>query len=174
MEENSKEQVQEVVTETTNNEVVNEVKEVVTETTKNEVKEPTEKPTEKPTRRRTRKQEKATTDEVEVEVEPVNEIDTLKAQLEALQKEKEQLEVERTALNDTVAKLQEEVKITPQKLGKAIKDMGVMPLSVTRENNQVMTLEAYNAMSDTQRRDWQRKNRSEYLQMMHTVKLNGK
>lgn len=167
MEENSKEQVQEVVTDTTNNKVVNEVKEVVTETTKNEVKETTEKPT----RRRTRKQEKVTTDEVEIEVEPVNEIDTLKAQLEALQKEKEQLEVERTALNDTVAKLQEEVKITPQKLGKAIKDMGVMPLSVTRENNQVMTLEAYNAMSDTQRRDWQRSHRAEYLQMMHTVKL---
>ena len=167
MEENSKEQVQEVVTDTTNNKVVNEVKEVVTETTKNEVKETTEKPT----RRRTRKQEKVTTDEVEIEVEPVNEIDTLKAQLEALQKEKEQLEVERKSLNETVTKLQEEVKITPQKLGKAIKDMGVMPLSVTRENNQVMSLEAYNAMSDTQRRDWQRTHRAEYLQMMHTVKL---
>jgi spore germination protein GerM len=54
----------------------------------------------------------------------------------------------------SLPKLQEEVKITPEKLGRAIQQMGVAPLSVTRDNPQGMTLEAYNTMTDTARREW--------------------
>jgi hypothetical protein len=50
--------------------------------------------------------------------------------------------------------------------------MGVSPLSVSRENATVMTIEAYNSMSDTQRREWQRSHRSEFLAMMHNIKLH--
>lgn len=50
--------------------------------------------------------------------------------------------------------------------------MGVTPLTMSRENSAVMTIEAYNAMSDTERRDWQRKNKPEFLRMMHSIKLH--
>lgn len=85
---------------------------------------------------------------------------------------KKQLEEEKNDLSKTVAELQEEVKITPQKIGQAIKQMGISPLSVSRETQNQMTIEAYNSMSDSQRRDWQRKNRADFLEMMHRVKIS--
>lgn len=133
------------------------------------VVEPVEQP--KPTKKRGKKAEPEIT--IEVETPTTNsELEALKAELEAMKAEKAKLEEERTALNETVTKLQEEVKITPQKLGKAIQEMGVTPLTMSRENNSVMTIEAYNSMSDTQRRDWQRSHRSEFLAMMHNIKLH--
>ena len=87
--------------------------------------------------------------------------------------EKSKLEEERKVLNETVIKLQEEVKITPQKLGKAIREMGVEPVTTSRDNPQGMTIETYNSMTDSQRREWQRSNRADYLKLMHTVKLNS-
>lgn len=174
----------------TNNGTVEEVATVVntdndnTNTTTNEVTEtptPTVEP--KTSRRRNRKaseevkpvvEEPVTNTDIVIEVEtPNTELDALKAELEAMKAEKAKLEEERKTLNETVTKLQEEVKITPQKLGKAIQEMGVTPLSMSRENTSVMTIEAYNAMSDTQRREWQRKNKPEFLRMMHSIKLNG-
>ena len=136
----------------------------------------------KRTRKRVRKEEKEEQQEVvetkeeEITVSvnaPNPELEEMKAQLAAMQQEKQKLEEERTALNEQITKLQEEVKITPQKLGQAIKEMGISPLNTKRENPQGMTLEAYNSMTDSQRREWQRKNRTDYLQLMHTIKLNG-
>lgn len=133
----------------------------------------------KRTRKRVRKeepQEVVETKEEEITVSvnvPNPELEEMKAQLAAMQQEKQKLEEERTALNEQITKLQEEVKITPQKLGQAIKEMGISPLNTKRENPQGMTLEAYNSMSDSQRREWQRSHRSDYLQLMHTIKLNG-
>ncbi len=133
----------------------------------------------KRTRKRVRKeepQEVVETKEEEITVSvnaPNPELEEMKAQLAAMQQEKQKLEEERTALNEQITKLQEEVKITPQKLGQAIKEMGISPLNTKRENPQGMTLEAYNSMTDSQRREWQRKNRTDYLQLMHTIKLNG-
>ena len=116
---------------------------------------------------------KAEPQEVEISVPTPNpELAAMKAELEAMKAEKAKLEEERTTLNETISKLQEEVKITPQKLGQAIKDMGISPLSVSRENPQGMSIERYTAMTDSERREWQRTHKSDYLKMMHTVKLN--
>ena len=155
---------EEVVNETTiNNEVVTE-----TTTTVEEPKEEQKQETPKQTKRKSKKVEEI---QITVEEGSNKELEELKAQLEAMKAEKAKLEEERTALNETVSKLQEEVKITPQKLGQAIKEMGVTPIQTSRDNSSKMTLEAYNSMTDTARREWQRKNRSEYLEMMHRVKL---
>ena len=123
------------------------------------------------TKKRTRKPTASEQIEISVDV-PNAELDALKAELEAMKAEKAKLEEERTALNETVNKLQEEVKITPQKLGAALKEMGVAPMATSRDNPHGMTVEAYNTMSDSQRREWQRTHRADYLQLMHTVKLN--
>ena len=113
------------------------------------------------------------TDDVKIEVEtPSPELEQLRAELAAMQEEKNKLEAERNNLSDTIAKLQEEVKITPQKIGKAIKDMGIEPLSVGRENPKAMTIETYNSMSDSARREWQRTHRADYLAMMHNLRIN--
>lgn len=134
----------------------------------------------KPTRnRRTKKQdvptvEPTTENVITVEVENTNtELEDLKKQLEILQAQKLELENEKQSLNEKVTKLQQEVKITPQKLGLAIKQMGVTPMSMGRENSDQMTLESYNSMTDTARREWQRTHRSEYLTMLHNVKLHN-
>lgn len=111
--------------------------------------------------------------ETEVEVKlPNPELEELKSQLAAMQAEKQKLEEEKTTLSEQITKLQEEVKITPQKLGQAIKEMGIAPLSVTREKPAAMTLEAYNSMSDSARRDWQRTHRSDFLNLMHHSKIS--
>lgn len=152
-------------TETANTETVT-VTETVT--TVEEPKEEVKAETPKQTRRKSKKEE------IQIAIEPADsnkELDDLKAELEAMKQEKSKLEEERTALNETISKLQEEVKITPQKLGQAIKEMGVTPIKTVRDNSEKMTLEAYNSMTDTARREWQRKNRAEYLEMMHRVKL---
>lgn len=122
-------------------------------------------PTPKRERKRTRKEA-----ETIIEVEPT-EIEKLREMLKAVEGERDKLASECSALNETVKNLQEEVKITPKKLAKVVQDMGIAPLAIGREKTQKMTMEAYNAMTDSQRRDWQRKNRSDYLEMMHSVKL---
>lgn len=101
------------------------------------------------------------------------ELDKLKTELEAMMEEKRKLEEEKTALNETITKLQEEVKITPQKLATVVKQMGIAPLSVSRENPQAMTIEGYNSMTDSARREWQRTHRADYLAMMHKVKISN-
>lgn len=141
--------------------------------------EPTTEPEVKTSRRRAKKavekeQVPTNNEEVIIEVEtPNTELEDLKKQLEEMRLEKSKLEEERKVLNETVIKLQEEVKITPQKLGKAIREMGVEPVSTSRDNPQGMTIETYNSMTDSQRREWQRSNRADYLKLMHTVKLNS-
>lgn len=111
--------------------------------------------------------------EVQSPIEKDNkELEELRAQLEAMKQEKSKLEQEKNALNEKIDKLQEEVKITPQKLGQAIKELGISPLSVSRENPQGMTMERYTAMTDSQRREWQRTHRADFLKMMHHVKLH--
>ncbi len=127
--------------------------------------------TEQPKPKRTTKKAKK---EIEIEVEKedtTSEIEKLREMLKAVEAERDKLVTECTSLNDTVKNLQEEVKITPKKLAKVVQDMGIAPLPISRENTQKMTIEAYNAMSDSQRREWQRKNRSDYLDMMHSVKI---
>lgn len=128
----------------------------------------TDQVTEKPNRRNRKRKEEAT----EIIVEEPSELDQLKQQLAEMEQMKKQLEEEKNDLSKTVAELQEEVKITPQKIGQAIKQMGISPLSVSRETQNQMTIEAYNSMSDSQRRDWQRKNRADFLEMMHRVKIS--
>lgn len=126
---------------------------------------------EQPKPKRTTKKAKK---EIEIEVEKedtTSEIEKLREMLKAVEAERDKLVTECTSLNDTVKNLQEEVKITPKKLAKVVQDMGIAPLPISRENTQKMTIEAYNAMSDSQRREWQRKNRSDYLDMMHSVKI---
>lgn len=140
-----------------------------TEITDNQTIEtqPTPEPTEQPKKTRKKKEQA-----VEITIdEPNPEIDKLKAELAAMLEEKQKLENEKTALTDTISKLQEEIKITPQKLGKAIKEMGIAPLSVSRDNPQTMTLERYNSLSDSARREWQRSHRADYLKMMHNTKI---
>lgn len=113
-----------------------------------QITEPT--PAEKPKRQTKKKKDEMQTDDVKIEVEnPSPELEQLRAELAAMQEEKNKLETERNNLSDTIAKLQEEVKITPQKIGKAIKEMGIEPLSVSRENPKAMTIETYNSMSDS-------------------------
>lgn len=126
---------------------------------------------EQPKPKRTTKKAKK---EIEIEVEKedtTSEIEKLREMLKAVEAERDKLVTECASLNDTVKNLQEEVKITPKKLAKVVQDMGIAPLPISRENTQKMTIEAYNAMSDSQRREWQRKNRSDYLDMMHSVKI---
>lgn len=136
-----------------------------------QIAEPT--PAEKPKRQSKKKKDDVQTDDVKIEVEsPSPELEQLRAELAAMQEEKNKLEVERNNLTDTIAKLQEEVKITPQKIGKAIKEMGIEPLSVSRENPKAMTIESYNSMSDSARREWQRTHRADYLAMMHNMRIN--
>lgn len=101
------------------------------------------------------------------------ELDKLKTELEAMMEEKRKLEEEKTALNETITKLQEEVKITPQKLATVVKQMGIAPLSVSRDNPQAMTIEGYNSMTDSARREWQRTHRADYLAMMHKIKFSN-
>ena len=130
-------------------------------------------PAEKPKRQTKKKKDDVQTDDVKIEVEnPSPELEQLRAELAAMQEEKNKLEAERNNLSNTIAKLQEEVKITPQKIGKAIKDMGIEPLSVSRENPKAMTIESYNNMSDSARREWQRTHRADYLAMMHNMRIN--
>ena len=129
--------------------------------------QPTPEPTEQPKKTRKKKEQ-----QVEISIEEPNpEIDKLKAELAAMLEEKQKLENEKNALTDTISKLQEEVKITPQKLGKAIKEMGIEPLSVARDNPQTMTLERYNSLSDSARREWQRSHRADFLNLMHNTKI---
>ena len=143
----------------------------VTNESVTQITEPT--PTEKPKRQTKKKKDDVQTNDVKIEVEsPSPELEQLRAELAAMQEEKNKLEVERNNLSDTIAKLQEEVKITPQKIGKAIKEMGIEPLSVSRENPKAMTIETYNSMSDSARREWQRTHRADYLAMMHNLRIN--
>lgn len=134
--------------------------------------EPEVKPEVKTTRKKKKVEEPKQEIEVEVKTTDNTELEELKKELELMKSEKSKLEEERNSLNETVLKLQEEVKITPQKLGQAIKEMGISPLSTTRENNNQMNIESYNAMSDSQRREWQRTHRAEYLNMLHNVKIS--
>lgn len=135
--------------------------------------QPEVKPEVKPTRKKKKVEPEVKNDiEVAVQTNDNTELEELKKQLELMKSEKSKLEEERNSLNETVLKLQEEVKITPQKLGQAIKEMGISPLSTTRENNNQMNIESYNAMSDSQRREWQRTHRAEYLNMLHNVKIS--
>ena len=134
--------------------------------------EPEVKPEVKTTRKKKKVEEPKQEIEVEVKTSDNSELEELKKELELMKSEKTKLEEERNSLNETVLKLQEEVKITPQKLGQAIKEMGISPLSTTRENNNQMNIESYNAMSDSQRREWQRTHRAEYLNMLHNVKIS--
>jgi hypothetical protein len=144
---------------------------IETTNTAAEEKHTATEPEVKATKKRTRKPTAGEQIEISVDV-PNAELDALKAELEAMKAEKAKLEEERTALNETVSKLQEEVKITPQKLGAALKEMGVAPMATSRDTPHGMTVEAYNTMSDSQRREWQRTHRADYLQLMHTVRLN--
>ena len=133
--------------------------------------------TEKP---KTRRKRPAKTEEEQITIEvstpsqqeKEKELESLRTELESMRQEKNKLEEEKTALNETISKLQQEVKITPQKLGQAIKELGISPLSVSRENPNSMTIERYTAMTDSERREWQRSHRSDFLKMMHTVKLS--
>ena len=133
----------------------------------------TETPTEQPKpKRTTKKAKKEVEKEVEIEIEDnTSEIEKLREMLKNVEAERDKLASECTSLNDTVKTLQEEVKITPKKLAKVVQDMGIAPLAISRENAPKMTIETYNAMTDSQRREWQRTNRSDYLEMMHNVKI---
>lgn len=141
--------------------------------------ETTETPVEAKPKRTSRRLAKAKQEEIQIEVESEpttgedisSELEKLREQLKAVEGERDKLASECSSLNDTVKNLQEEVKITPKKLAKVVQEMGIAPLAIGREKTKKMTMEAYNAMSDSQRRDWQRKNRSDYLEMMHSVKL---
>lgn len=152
----------------TENVEMNEVQETEQNTTQMELPlEQTEQPKPKRSTKKTKK-------EVEIEVEKedtASEIEKLREMLKSVEAERDKLATECTSLNDTVKNLQEEVKITPKKLAKVVQDMGIAPLPISRENAQKMTIESYNAMSDSQRREWQRKNRTDYLEMMHSVKI---
>lgn len=148
-----------------NTELQNAVEETITQT----VEDVPQKP--KRTRAKKTVQDDPPT-ETEVEVKMPNpELEELKSQLAAMQAEKAKLEEEKTSLSEQISKLQEEVKITPQKLGQAIKEMGIAPLSVTREKPAVMSMEAYTNMSDSERQKWRVTNRSDYLNMLHQVKM---
>ena len=142
----------------------------------------TTEPTPEKPKRTSRKKKEAepieekemTQGELAIEVEPMEspELKALKDELAKMQMEKAKLEAERNSLTETISKLQDEVKITPQKIGKAIKEMGIEPLSMSRENPKAMTMETYNSMTDSARREWQRTHRAEYLSMMHNVKIS--
>ena len=160
--------------ETKTPEVTEEV--INTEVVENNTTEPTP---EKPKRTSRKKKEaepveEMTQAELAIEVEPMDspELKALKDELAKMQEEKAKLEAERNSLTETITKLQDEVKITPQKIGKAIKEMGIEPLSMSRENPKAMTMETYNSMTDSARREWQRTHRAEYLSMMHNVKIS--
>lgn len=125
------------------------------------------------------KQPEPTTEPISVEVEPAlegasdtAEVEQLKAELQALKDTEKRLTEEKNALESTVSELREAVKITPQKIGQAIRDMGIEPLSVSRENPHAMNLERYMSMSDSERRTWQRTHRADYMKMMHNAKVN--
>lgn len=121
-----------------------------------------------------RKKAKRKIKEVEITVEDnTKEIEELKAQLEKMTEEKNLLENEKNTLSDKIKSLEEEVKITPQKLGKAIKEMGIEPLNLSRENPQAMSVEKYNNLSDSERREWQRSHRADYLKLMHKIKISS-
>lgn len=157
---------------TTNEEVTGMTVETTETVTENAIETVSEQTTEKP-QKRVRKRTKAeASEEKEIVVEEQSELEQLKQKLAELEEMKTKLEQEKNDLSKTVIELQEEVKITPQKLGKAIKEMGIAPLSMSRENPNKMTLETYNSMSDSQRREWQRKNRADFLDMMHRVKIS--
>lgn len=175
MKENTIEMKNEVVvtTETTETPTDNAETTQETLTQVEEVKNTTE-----PTKATSRRRAKKNVEQVEIAIDETanddnSEIENLKQQLAALEEMKNKLEQERNELTETVTRLNEEVKITPQKLGKAIKEMGISPLSVSRENPQGMSLEQYTAMTDSARREWQRTHRADYLKMMHNFKLNS-
>lgn len=131
----------------------------------------------KTTKKTTKKATKAKQPEPEIEateitVEPTSELEDLKKELEELRAKEKTLTEEKNALEATISELKEEIKITPQKIGRAIKEMGIEPLSVSRENPQAMNIDRYMAMNDTDRRTWQRTHKSEYIKMLHNSKLN--
>ena len=167
MNENNSIKEEEVIITSQDEQIINENTEVKGE------QQQTEKP-------KTRRKRPAKTEEEQITIElstpsqqeKEKELEALRTELESMKQEKNKLEEEKTALNETILKLQQEVKITPQKLGQAIKELGISPLSVSRENPQGMTMERYTAMTDSQRREWQRSHRSDFLKMMHTVKLS--
>ena len=158
-----------------NNDTEIKVEVVATEQPETTTIEPEVKPEVKTTRKKKKVEEPKQEIEVQLQSDSASnntELEELKKELELMKSEKTKLEEERNSLNETVLKLQEEVKITPQKLGQAIKEMGISPLSTIRENNNQMNIESYNAMSDSQRREWQRTHRVEYLNMLHNVKIS--
>lgn len=133
----------------------------------------------KSTKKSAKKQPEPTAEPIAVEVEPslegasdANEVEQLKAELQALKDTEKRLTEEKNALESTVTELREAVKITPQKIGQAIRDMGIEPLSVSRENPHAMNIERYMSMSDSERRTWQRTHRADYMKMMHSSKIN--
>lgn len=131
----------------------------------------------KATKKTTKKTSKAKQPEPDIEsteitVEQTNELDDLRKELESLREKERALTEEKNTLEATITELKEEIKITPQKIGRAIKEMGIEPLSVSRENPQAMSVERYMSMTDTDRRAWQRTHKSEYIKMLHNSKLN--
>lgn len=108
----------------------------------------------------------------EITIEQTSELDDLRKELDELRAKERTLTEEKTTLEATISELKEEIKITPQKIGRAIKEMGIEPLSVSRENPQAMNIERYMSMNDTDRRAWQRTHKSEYIKMLHNSKLN--
>lgn len=137
--------------------------------------EPTAEP--KPAKKTTKKASKAKQPEPEIEpaeitVEQTSELDDLRKELDDLRAKEASLLEEKTTLEATISELREEIKITPQKIGRAIKEMGIEPLSVSRENPQAMSVERYMSMSDTDRRAWQRSHKTEYIKMLHNSKFN--
>lgn len=123
---------------------------------------------------KTKQPEPITVDvESTLEVAPdTAEVEALKAELQALKETEKRLTEEKNHLENTITTLCEEVKITPQKIGQAIRDMGIEPLSVSRENPHAMNIERYMSMSDSERRMWQRTHRADYMKMMHASKIN--
>lgn len=137
--------------------------------------EPTAEP--KPAKKTTKKASKAKQPEPDIEpaeitIEQTSELDDLKKELDELRAKERTLTEEKTTLEATITELKEEIKITPQKIGRAIKEMGIEPLSVSRENPQAMNIERYMSMSDTDRRAWQRSHKTEYIKMLHNSKFN--
>lgn len=131
----------------------------------------------KATKKTTKKATKAKQPEPEIEateitVEQTSELEDLRKELEELRAKEKTLTEEKNSLESTINELREEIKITPQKIGRAIKEMGIEPLSVSRENPQAMSIERYMSMNDTDRRTWQRTHKSEYIRMLHNSKLN--
>lgn len=169
MKENSDIQPSEAVEVETMNQVVDSPMDAI-----KEEKDPGTTHEEEPPKKAKKKKVTSTVEDITITPDPEpTELDKLKTELEAMMEEKRKLEEEKTALNETISKLQEEVKITPQKLATVVKQMGIAPLSVSRENPQAMTIEGYNSMTDSARREWQRTHRADYLAMMHKVKISN-